>query len=36
VSSNLPLSRETSFNFTFCADFVIQCVFDRWLVVLSP
>jgi hypothetical protein len=36
VLSRLPLSRGISFDFSFCADFVIRCGFVYWLVVLSP
>jgi hypothetical protein len=32
----LPLSGGTSFEFSFCADFVLQFGFICWLVVLSP
>jgi hypothetical protein len=36
VLSHLPLSRETSFDFSFYADFVLPFGFACLLVVLSP
>jgi hypothetical protein len=32
----LPLSRGTSFDFSFYVDFVLRFGFDSWLVVLIP
>jgi hypothetical protein len=36
VLSHFTLSGRTSFDFSFCADFMIRCGFVCWLVVLSP
>ena len=36
VLSHLPLSGGISFDFSFCADFVLGSGFFCYLVVLSP
>jgi hypothetical protein len=36
VLSHLPLSGGTSFDFSFCANFVLRFGYLCWLVVLSP